>query len=363
MGIHGIKPDFSIAEVAPPSNGVLTSSPDGKAVMWRQCPAFLEVKASPDEAPNAEDSKSMSIKPSLLQAADYASAIFRARPMHIYVFGLLLCGDQFCIIHYDRSGVVLSPQYSIFEDTGFRYFIGALLYLSWVRSPVELGHCPTWTLAEGHTYYQTDRYPEFQVHMGYQEQDAGHTMRIRTLGLPLWCSDSFLGRGTSVWQAVHPGPETIDIYGDTIPGRYFPVILKNYWHTAGRPGERDIHDRILASFKNPLTVPVVSQPVSANDMPDYPRGAVCLRSDELSSMGGDVYYPGKEGVPVSVNRQRGDVLPEPEGPDKINHRVIMPDFGKSLWKYTSIEQFVRALLTAVEGAWTRRSTCHWHTVF
>ena len=66
--------------------------------------------------------------------------------------------------------------------------------------------------------------------------------------------------------------------------------------------------------------------------------------------GGDVQLD--HDVAASVTNIRGaDMHPSTVNgvSDRVLHRESSPKVGKPIWKYTSIEQFIRALLCVIEG--------------
>ena len=154
-----IKPDFTLVE-----GRVVHVS--GAGPLWRQCPAFLEVKAhdtdspippgattppsSDPRRPNSEESlhsaRTWEPRPlpgeSLARCAEYARAILACRPFQLSVFGLILWGTNFAVAHFDRRGVVLSPAHRILEQDGLRVFVRIVLRMTWEMSDTELGRDP-----------------------------------------------------------------------------------------------------------------------------------------------------------------------------------------------------------------------------
>ncbi|OJT02312.1 hypothetical protein TRAPUB_7169 [Trametes pubescens] len=303
------KPDFALAEVSPPEDGVLTTHLDPKSVLWRHCSAFIEVKGSASDLPITRDEKA--IKDTLAQGADYARILFHARPFQLYVYGIFFCGDRWCLGYFDRRGAIIAAPVTLFKDhklvdTEFRNFVKMIIRFTWEITPEELGHDPSMVLLEGHGHHSQTP-PRFLVAID-------DSVQVRTFGLPMWTSQSMLGRGTAVWHAV-----------DVSSG--LPVILKYAWRSQGRLAESAIYEKISSAFKE------AGEPL--------PKGMASFKS------GGDAQL---EGGTLTVRALRK--LPEftkDIQPDAVLHRVVLNDFGKSLWKYSSGEELMDAMYTAVSA--------------
>ncbi|EIW56241.1 uncharacterized protein TRAVEDRAFT_73812 [Trametes versicolor FP-101664 SS1] len=302
------KPDFALAEVSPPE-GVLTTHLDPKSVLWRHCSAFIEVKGSASDLPITRDEKA--IKDTLAQGADYARILFHARPFQLYVYGIFFCGDSWCLGYFDRRGAIIAAPVALYKDhqlvdAAFRDFVKMIIRFTWEITPEELGHDPSMVLLQGYGHYSKTP-PRFLVAIN-------DSVEVRTFGLPMWSSQSMLGRGTAIWKAV-----------DVSSG--LPVILKYAWRSQGRLAESAIYEKIASVFE------------AAGEA--IPKGMASFKS------GGDAQL---EGGTLTVRALRK--LPEfTKGiqPDAVLHRVVLNDFGKSLWEYSSGEELMDAMYTAVSA--------------
>ncbi|TFK83463.1 hypothetical protein K466DRAFT_498420 [Polyporus arcularius HHB13444] len=325
------KPDFLVADVHqnfPESimdNKLLTDDYRSKDLRWRQCPAFIEVKSSAEDSPNA--ACPANVKGTLIQGADYARMILASRPFQLFAYGMFICGTRFSVGLFDRCGITLSPNMTLTQAHDRRQFVRIIVRLLWEMSPVELGLDPTVTLLPGETFYQDD-FPRFEVTMGDRAAPAGDPTgpdedpmglmeTFQTVGPPLWLSYSLLGRGTSVWPAL--------------TSNNIPVILKTAWHTPGRKAEAEVYAQITALLDS-ASIP-------------HPSGIA------KPSSGGDVLL---DGAPLSVRVLRD--FPEelsPPGDERITnrilHRVVLETYGKPLWKWSNLKEFALALRDVVQA--------------
>ncbi|KAI0758367.1 hypothetical protein BD413DRAFT_655961 [Trametes elegans] len=289
------KPDFVIVEVPPPTHGKL----------HKPCPSFIEVKAKTGDIPR--NRRSNNATGTLTQAADYARVIMIARPFQLYVYGLLFCGHSFVL-------ALLLHQIA----GGLKNLICILVRLLWDASPEELGHDPTVSLVQNHSYCQdyAKQYPRFQFTMW------SDTRSWTTFGPPIWTYPSLLGRGTSVWRTFAPD------------GR--AMVVKMAWRTENRMSESDIYQEIARIYNSRLD--------------ELPRGMAQFYE------GRDVMYLGER---ISVYRLREPVNPygppsahlrvSQDEPNAFLHRVTFADTGKPLWEYTDISQLAKVLYMVIYG--------------
>ncbi|KAI0691092.1 hypothetical protein C8T65DRAFT_86497 [Cerioporus squamosus] len=310
------KPDFMVADVPARGthrdNNMLTDEYPSKLLRWRQCPAFIEVKSSSLNRPSPANDAD--VKDTLLQGADYARMILASRPFQLYTYGLFICGTAFNVGVFDRCGISLSPDMQITNPIDRRQFVHIIVRLLWDMSPVELGLDPTVEMLPGETYYQED-FPRFRVTVDDGSASAETFETVETVGAPLWLSYSLLGRGTSIWPAL--------------TAKNSPGDTQDAWRTPGRKAEADIYAEITSLLER-AGVP-------------YPRGVA------RPSSGGDVMY---DGALLSVSTLRdlsADAHSDKRIVDRVLHRVILEDYGKPLWQWSDVKEFVLALRDVVEG--------------
>ncbi|KAG1719222.1 hypothetical protein EDB19DRAFT_1861120 [Suillus lakei] len=303
------KPDFVLAEV-PPTSDPLTPAIDvgSDGVKWRQISGFIEVKSQVRDGPNV--TKSTSVKPIVLQAANYARLIMAARPFQLYVLCVFIYGHKFSLGWYDRRGVIISEDYDILNDLDI--LVNVILQLTTHMTTYQLGHDRSARLLEGHSYYQLE-YPSFLVSMGA----TGDTCLWKTKGPPVWSSLSLLGRGTATWRAVVPSnkPEKDEVI----------VILKTLWRSQTRQSESNIYGRIK------LPLPGVAE----------------------FSLGDDVRIPlAKEThARVTIGTLRSLVLDDDAGvlDDPVLHRLVLNTVGLPLWDAGTTKDLILGSLTALKG--------------
>ncbi|KAI0666501.1 hypothetical protein C8Q78DRAFT_1083102 [Trametes maxima] len=316
------KPDFIITEVEPPKHGNrLDNRLPADRARWRQCPGFIEVKASPGELPTNRGSTDASL--TLAQAADYARLILAARPFQLSAYGVLFCGHCFALALFDRRGILVSPGYSILESEGLEIFVRIVLRFTWDASDVDLGHDPTVSLLEGSAYYKVE-YPRFAVKMG----DSPDAVVLKTVGLPLWVSFSLLGRGTHVWSATG------------FPNEDTSSILKMSWRSEYRDSESRKYEQIRRLY--------------SDRRQNIPRGIARFCA------GWDVVH-GARPLSVYSLRQFGlkdgldpGALCVPGVSDAVLHRVVLADVGEPLWRYTDAAELALVLRMVVQ---THQTLC------
>lgn len=337
------KPDFAVVERS-------AHLPVSKSIYWRQCPSFMEVKAKDSESPipsqilpvpadatapspavpthlmpsplDASVAVRPPVKNSLVQAADYARSILTCRPFQMFVYGLIQWGVHFAVGMFDRRGIALSPQLSIDDPVGLATFVRVVLRITHDMSELGLGRDPSAILDGADTLDDPRTFPRFVIQpaVGMIGDNTDYWM---TIGEPLWCSHSLLGRGTSVWRAID--------------SKKRPVILKTSLRSTKRRGEREIYRAIVHIFGGPSSLP---------------RGMI--QCGDVT--GGDVVMPEQwhttsQWYKLSVDSMRrlsSLASPSPSG-DAILHRVAFYDFGKPLWRFNCPEQLIRATRMAVAG--------------
>ncbi|RPD79631.1 hypothetical protein L226DRAFT_567713 [Lentinus tigrinus ALCF2SS1-7] len=381
------KPDFVIADVddprlvktaraaTVPSTSVSLRTPPylGKKVYWRNCFSFIEVKAkaklSPAQADKLSPAHADKLSPAhadklspahadklspahadklspahtdesqseagdanklspahadesqteagnanktLVQGIDYSRYVFRSHPFNLFVYGVFVSGNNFCVGRFDRLGTLLSPDHRLTEGEGLSLFLKVVARLLWEMSRKDLGEDPTVSRISGRT--DGKEYPQYKVTMGGKED----TRAWITVGPPIWVSSSLLGRGTVVWRVLSEGTR-------------LPSILKIAWRSSNRKPELQIYDEIERILKEKNVA--------------YPHNMA------RALTGGDVRL--NKQTLMSVRALRGnDALTPPEIrgiSDRVLHRVSLQKVGKPLWEYTSLEQFLRAIIGAVEA--------------
>ncbi|TBU54310.1 hypothetical protein BD310DRAFT_858831 [Dichomitus squalens] len=309
------KPDFALVEVAQPATGLVAKEPPSKISM-RHIPAVVEVKAKSRLSPIRAYKDIPDVKIELAQGTDYGRLILVGRPFQLFAYIMFICGNTFCVARVDRGGPSLTPSFKLApdaEDTDLSLFIRIVLRLIWEMSPYELGQDPSFALLPGQTYHQ-DTWPRFRVTLGSpNSQDEWVTQ-----GHPLFVSRSFIGRGTWVWRTLH------NLKSSTVKQ---PAILKTAWRTTSRKSEIAIYRDIKSALD--------ADHVRAPQLP----GMVA------ASTGGDVCN--LDGSVISLTGLRQFGLPETVH-DRVLHRVSLSTFGKTLWEYSSLEEFGRAMAAVVK---------------
>ena len=313
-----VEPPFVIADV--PRLSLINEPQDPISCRWRQCVSFIEVKRKTEYSPSRAHLKGEKALKTLLQGADSARRVLAARPFNLFVYGLYISGDVFCVGYFDRWGIALSPDYNLTQEDGLRKFVYVVSRLLWDMSPTDLGQDPTVHLLPGHTYHGPV-YPRYRVAMSTSEQ-ARYWL---TVGPPLWVPRSLLGRGTAVWRVTDPSDIAQKL-----------LILRTSWRSESRDCERTACEFIRKRLHES------DQACQMNIAAPSLDEAVRIDSNRLLTM---TQLRGFESMCPDIKTGAADA---------VLHRVLIARPGKPLWEYSSIEQFVRALRSALLSKLTIR---------
>ncbi|KAH9935469.1 uncharacterized protein B0H18DRAFT_1101224 [Fomitopsis serialis] len=351
----------SVAKFRPDFN-LLDKTADGP--FWDTCAGFAEIKVKEEE--NSLPHTESSIKPAILQCADYARYHMAFRPFWIFSVTLLITGTVFRVMIVDRDGVVLSPLHSIYDDNKSRdperqpdakTFVRVVRALTRRLTDYQLGQDPSVTPVtrdELSGYLQESSIPasvESVIHL--EGGDYYPSYRISrfgndcgtwcTVGPPIWVSLSLLGRGTEVWRVVElyqSGGKWV-LTGDI-------HILKSAWRNPLKLAETDVYN-VIAGLKREADdaderTKSASGAAEQDKKPTFPAGIATHRC------GSDVFYyeDPRTWSKITTAHLRGDV-DDPNRPSKALHRIILSMVGQPLWKYTDELQLLNAFYAIVEA--------------
>ncbi|EED78000.1 predicted protein [Postia placenta Mad-698-R] len=310
LGFLKAVPDFSLLNEAP-----LQAKASEQPHLWSDTFAFCVVKPSNKQSPKPEDPSDV-VSLITLQSSQYARLYACSRPFRLFAVCLLIFGSGFCVGIFDRSGLMLSPIYDMWEHTDV--FIRVIRGLTSVATDVDLGQDPTVRPLPNDMARSVLGESEPPVHTSYIVEPIGDDERVWcTIGSPVWSSLSLFGRGTWVWYV-----REYDANGRCLKGA--KMIMKTAWRQGNRSSESIIHRSIKGEH----------------------RGLAKLL------VGADVEYrvAGQHPERMSVRYLRSGQNDVNAG-SPVLHRLVFSTVGRPLWEYESELELllgVRAALDAHE---------------
>jgi hypothetical protein len=270
----------------------------------------VEVKVRNADGPEIQDGN---VKNICRQVANVSRAHLALRPFQLYSLNIMICGLSFWCSIWDRSGAVISREYSIIDSE--EEFVRLVLQLSGGLSETELGADPT-------------------VEMKQRPSSADSAVYNIVCGTNTWQTESRLfqspalvGRGTSVW--------VVSMNTDTGKTRR---VMKMAWRAKSRASEGEIYNS-------------VRQTMAGGRESHWPKGVGQLE------LGGDVTTSAtqtrvtrhiEEPIYVSwIRHGVGRTLTDIE--DVILHRLILTEVGRPIWEYTSSRELLQGFRDAIGG--------------
>lgn len=313
---------------------------DGKC-HWSQILVPGELKSNPSADTASE---------AWLDLGRCAREVFAAQDTRRFVIGFTVCGSLMRIWVFDRLGGIASEQSDINKD-GLR-FVRTILGFLWMNEE-QLGFDPTIVTSGDKRYIEIQR-------DGNQERLIidGVMRRARCIS----------GRATTCWKVHREG----DIQT--------PLVIKDTWQYTGRDEEGDLllqatklgvsnvgryyhhytvqvlgtEDDVRDNVRKGLDITkaesfglrhlVVSPSASAGSTPRAGRSA---GSRKRSASHTDVSLPlppSKRSCSVSPTKRNSSELPT-----RIHRRVILRDYGKSIYEASSPASLLTALEGCIEG--------------
>ncbi|RXW20941.1 hypothetical protein EST38_g4922 [Candolleomyces aberdarensis] len=236
------------------------------------------------------DGNALSISDQLVRATIYARQIFIHQPNRRFVRVLLLTEQHVRLFHFDRSGAQYTPLLDFHDNP--HTFVRLVLGLSSPReTDVGLDDSIQWTTQDGRKVSGTLRT------CGTNNEDIIYQLAAIQ---PFFFNDSIRGRSTICWSVRDPITDE-------------ELVVKDSWRSEDRLSEHIF-------LQDAVGVPGVVQMVTCE--PDR-----C----ETKSL-----------------REFGDVLPAGFR-NRIETRIVMKTYGKSVCRYTSPKQLFCALRDAIAG--------------
>ncbi|VDC03094.1 unnamed protein product [Peniophora sp. CBMAI 1063] len=310
---RGLKPDMRCA------------IDDSDKPIWRLLDAWGEVKASSSEYPYREVTedgrKSHVLTDFGTQATHYATMHLSGTPFRLFSFGLLIFGRKFCVVRFDRDGVIFSPIRDMKDD--LKTFVRVYYAFVHAASPLALGLEPG---------VESIELPDIRGNLPPSKDGFDRHYRIPpiqgddekrwwiSVGRPLWVSKSILGRCTSVW-IVYPAKE------DKGKLRVDPTrayVLKNAWRNSAREPESSIYTWFMANG----TIAGVSSLLVGSDVTGSDKAVVTARH---------------------LRGETDDVFTTTTTTTATLHRLILNEVGVPLWKFKTHLELLRGFKAALDG--------------
>jgi hypothetical protein len=282
---------------------------------WRALCAHIEVKVKATEGPNAARGTAQETAKDIVQQhADVARAHLASRPFQVFSLGMMICGDLFWCIMWDRGGCTISPAFSLINDK--ETLVRVALQLSRGLSLQELGTDPTVELS---------RPGNRKAQAKYSFQFANDRWTTET---KLFQSLTLVGRGTGVWVVTASGGK-----GKT----RIRCVMKSSWRSRSRRAEHEIYAVILQRLQE--------------EKMQWPKGVAQIRAGDDVAVGAEG-MAGERGIEdaISISKLRGGMGKQVMlGEDAVLHRLLLTELGHSLHEYTSARQLLLALKDAIAG--------------
>ncbi|OAL30160.1 hypothetical protein AYO20_08876 [Fonsecaea nubica] len=288
-----------------------------------------------------------------LDLGTYAREVLAAQDNRRFVLGFTLCGSLMRIWEFDRLGGIASEQFDINKD-GER-FVSTVLGFTFM-SEEELGLDPTiMTMADGSRFIEIER------------NDSTERLIIDRLMLRTRC---IVGRATTCWKAYREGqPETPFVIKDSwqhverddegellreATGQGVANVARYYHHETVQVGNKD--DDIWGNVRGQLDVTTATnyplRPESSMPPPSITaaRGSSRGRSKSTGGRAAGKKRSSSQILAVLPSSKRAcSISPsnarDETPPNRVHRRVVLRDYGKSIYKASSRS----ALLAALEG--------------
>ncbi|KAK0704195.1 hypothetical protein B0T21DRAFT_397094 [Apiosordaria backusii] len=241
-----------------------------------------------------------------LDLGTYAREVLAAQDTRRFVLGFTICGSFMRIWEFDRLGGLASERFDINED-GLR-FVSTVLGFLWMNEE-ELGFDPTFTTANGQRFIEIER-------NGSKERLIIDEVMQR--------ARCVAGRATTCWKAHREGQPQI------------PLVIKDSWQYP----ERDEEGELLREVTSKGVVNVARY---------YYHETVQIRGTDddvrttSSTQTGASLPHSKRACLVSPVKAGGDLS------NRVHRRVILRDYGKPIYKASSLTSLLAALDGCIEG--------------
>lgn len=279
--------------------------------------------------------------------ARYVREIFATQDTRRFVLGFTLCGTTMRLWEFDRLGGIASSPFDINKE-GLQFISVTLGYL-WM-SKEQLGFDPTIIESEGKRYINIVRHDNNE-----------RLILSELLRRAPWVA----GRATTCWKAYCEGDELKR-----------PLVVKDSWQYPERDEEGEqlrkatekgvvnvarhyYHETVCVGDEDDGIRNSVRRRLDITKATNFPRDSLKIQNSRLSRSANTStdsrkrsfdrtetsLPPSKRTYSSSLSRDRRN----PAEWDRIHRRVIVCDYGKPLYKASSLVAMLAALEGNIEG--------------
>jgi hypothetical protein len=309
---------------------------------WLQVLVPGELKSNPDVDRHSK---------TWLDLARYAREVLTTQDTRRFVLGFTLCGSIMRLWEFDRLGGIASAPFDINKD-GLQFVSATLGYL-WMTEE-QLGFDPTIVETEGKRYIDIVR----------NDQKERLVLMERIKRAPC-----VAGRATTCWKAYREGDEL-----------QTPLVIKDSWQYPEREEEGELlreatekgvvnvaryyhHETVRVGGKDDDVCKNVRKDLEITKATNYnARGSIIspntsglhgsTRKGRSASMAGwkrsstdTSLPPSKRTCSSSPTKDRGNSAEW----NRVHRRIILSDYGKPIYKASSLVAMLDALEGCMEG--------------
>ncbi|KAK3364743.1 hypothetical protein B0T24DRAFT_418960 [Lasiosphaeria ovina] len=246
-----------------------------------------------------------------IDLATYAREVLAAQDTRRFVLGFTICGSFMRIWVFDRLGGIASEKFDINKD-GLQ-FVSTVLGFLWMNEE-ELGFDPTIMTANGERFIEIER-------DGLKERVIIDRViqRVRCIA----------GRASTCWKA-HP-----EGY------RQIPLVIKDSWQCPERDEEGDLLREATGKGVANMARYYYHTTVQVNGTDDDVRSNIRKGLDIPKQ---SVVSPSKRSNSASLIKADDDMVS-----NRVHRRIILRDYGKSIYKASSRAALLAGLEGCIEG--------------
>jgi hypothetical protein len=285
---------------------------------WQSAAMTIEVVASEGQDTTSADSSRQNLQAVLGEIGDCVRLRMSSRPHQIFTLSILLCGQDFYVMLWDRQGVTVSKRYHIERDLDI--FIRLVIQVTRRMDLKQLGLDDTIDMEpQQDSQYPIAVGPDWQT-CSFYVTFGQHRLRLTE---SIFQSVSLLGRGTQVFAV------------QSLDGQDMGVV-KSAWRSPVRASELENYRLVQKEWK-----------AKHNDVPLH--GVARLLDGTDAGSGAEA---NSNADAVTTKRIRAGLRSAPADGSKDHlalHRIWLADEGKPLWQYATPLELLLGVRDAVRG--------------